>query len=62
MDIVSMFATLVAVSISCPDIISIRDTLLSDKKLSPEIKQEIVDVLHQANPECELNERSESSE
>jgi len=56
-----MFATLVAVSLSCPDIISIRDSLLSDKKLSPEIKQEIVDVLHQANPECELNERSESS-
>ena len=61
MDIISMFAALVAVSISCPDIISIKDTILSDKKLSPEIKQEIVDVLHQANPECELNERSESS-
>ena len=61
MDIVSMFAALVAVSISCPDIISIRDNLLSDKKLSPETKQEIIDVLHQVNPECELNERSESS-
>ena len=59
MDIISMFAALVALSISCPDIISISDTILSDKKLSPEIKQEIVDVLHQTNPQCELNERSE---
>lgn len=61
MDIISMFAALVAVSISCPDIISIRDTISSDKKLSPETKQEIIDVLYQVNPECELNERSESS-
>ncbi len=61
MDIISMFAALVAVSISCPDIISIKDTILSDKKLSPETKQVIIDVLHQANAECELNERSESS-
>ncbi len=61
MDIISMFAALVAVSISCPDIISIRDNLLSDKKLSPETKQEIIDVLHQVNPECELNERPEDT-
>ncbi len=61
MDIISMFAALVAVSISCPDIISIRDNLLSDKKIPQETKQEIIDVLYQVNPECELNERSESS-
>ncbi len=61
MDIISMFAALVAVSISCPDILSLRDNLLSDKKLPQETKQEIIDVLYQVNPECELNERSESS-
>ena len=44
MDIVSMFAALVAVSISWPVISSIRDTISSDKKLSPETKQEIIDV------------------
>tara|TARA_R100000458_G_C8136452_1_gene149355 strand:- start:124 stop:309 length:186 start_codon:yes stop_codon:yes gene_type:complete len=61
MDIISMFAALVAVSISCPDIISIRDNLLSDKKLPQETKQEIIDVLYQVNPECELNERPEDT-
>tara|TARA_B100000287_G_scaffold100657_1_gene92837 strand:+ start:254 stop:424 length:171 start_codon:yes stop_codon:yes gene_type:complete len=56
-----MFAALVAVSISCPDIINIRDNIFSDKKLPPETKQEIIDVLHQVNPECELNERPEDT-
>ena len=61
MDIISMFAALVAVSIRCPDIISIRDNIFSDKKLLPETKQEIIDVLRQVNPECELNERPEDT-
>jgi|TARA_B100000287_G_scaffold46651_1_gene41620 hypothetical protein len=61
MDIVSMFAVLVAGLIDCSGIESIRENILTNQDLPTEVKQEIIDVIHKSNPECELNERSESS-
>ena len=61
MDIVSMFAVLVAGLIDCSGIESIRENIMTNQDLPTEVKQEIIDVIHKSNPECELNERSESS-
>ncbi len=56
-----MFAVLVAGLIDCSGIESIRENILTNQDLPTEVKQEIIDVIHKSNPECELNERSESS-
>ena len=57
----AMFAVLIAGLMECSDIQSIVETVRSDKKLSSEIKTELVETLIKITPECELNERSENT-
>jgi len=57
----AMFAVLIAGLMECSDIQSIIETVRADKKISAEIKTELVEMLIQGTPECELNERSELS-
>ena len=52
---------LIATLISCSDVQSIIESVNADKYLTSEVKTEIVEILIQGIPECELNERSESS-
>tara|TARA_B100001996_G_scaffold17694_1_gene14606 strand:- start:362 stop:547 length:186 start_codon:yes stop_codon:yes gene_type:complete len=61
MDAASMFAVLIAGLMECSDIQSVVETVRADKKISAEIKTELVEMLIQGTPECELNERSELS-
>ena len=58
---IAMFAVLIATMIPCSDIQSLIDTVRTDRYLSSETKTEIVEMLIKETPECELNERSESS-
>lgn len=61
MDITTMLAVLVAGLLECSDIQSIIETVRADKKISPETKTELVEILIQGTPECELNERPENT-
>ena len=61
MDSVSMFAVLIAGLMECSDRQSVRDNILSNKDLSSAVKEEIIEVIHKSNPECELNERSKDT-
>ena len=61
MDVTAMIAVLVAGLLECSDIQGIIETVRADKKLSPETKTEIVEILLQGTPQCELNERSENT-
>ncbi len=61
MDMSAMFAVLIAGLIECSDIESIVETVRADKNLSSEIKTELIEVLIQSTPQCELNERSENT-
>ena len=61
MDATTMFAVLIAGLMECSDIQGILETVQSDRNLSSETKTEIVEMLLKETPECELNERSESS-
>jgi len=61
MDITTMFAVLVAGLLECSDIQGIIETVRSDKNLSPETKTELVEILLQGTPQCELNERSKNT-
>ena len=61
MDVVSMLAVLVSGLLECSDIQGIIKTVRTDKKLSPETKTEIVEILLQGTPQCELNEGSENT-
>jgi len=58
---IAMFAVLVAGLLECSDIQGIIETVRTDKNLSPETKTELVEILLQGTPQCELNERSELS-
>ena len=58
---IAMFAVLIATMIPCSDIQSLIDTVRTDRYLSSETKTEIIEMLIKETPECELNERSESS-
>ena len=55
----AMFAVLIAGLMECSDIQSIIETVRADKKISAEIKTELVEILIKTTPECELNEGSE---
>jgi len=50
---------LIATLISCSDVQGIIKTIRTDKYLTSEVKTEIVEMLLQGTPQCELNERSE---
>jgi hypothetical protein len=52
---------LIATLISCSDIQGIMETVRADKYLTSEVKTEIVEMLIQGTPQCELNEGSELS-
>ena len=58
---IAMFAVLIATMIPCSDIQGLIDTVRTDRYLSSETKTEIIEMLIKETPECELNERSESS-
>ena len=61
MDATAMFAVLIAGLLECSDIQGIIETVKSDRNLSSEIKTELVEILLQGTPQCELNERSEDA-
>ena len=56
-----MFAVLIAGMLECSDIKGIVETVRADKNISAEIKTELVEMLLQGTPQCELNEGSELS-
>ena len=58
---VAMFAVLIAGLMECSDIQGIIETVKSDKNISPETKTELVEILLQGTPQCELNERPENT-
>tara|TARA_Y100001963_G_scaffold82893_1_gene114886 strand:+ start:280 stop:465 length:186 start_codon:yes stop_codon:yes gene_type:complete len=61
MDVTSMIAVLVAGLMECSDIQGIIETVKSDKYLSSEAKIEIVEILIQGTPQCDLHERPENT-
>ena len=56
-----MFAVLIAGLMECSDIQSVIGTVRDDKTISPEIKTELVEILLQGTPQCELNEGPENT-
>ena len=50
---------LIATLISCSDVQSLIESVRADKYLNSDVKTEIVEILIQGTPECELNEGSE---
>tara|TARA_R100001443_G_scaffold114289_1_gene130110 strand:- start:15 stop:200 length:186 start_codon:yes stop_codon:yes gene_type:complete len=61
MDVTSMIAVLVAGLMECSDIQGIIETVKSDRNLSSEAKIEIVEILIQGTPQCDLHERPENT-
>ena len=61
MEILSMFAVLISCLLECSDIKGIIETVRADKNLSLETKTELVEILLQGTPQCELNERSKDA-
>ena len=52
---------LLATLISCSDVQNIIESVRGDKYLKSEAKTEIVEILLQGTPQCELNEGSENT-
>ena len=52
-------AILNATLISCSDVQRLIESVRADKNLRSDAKTEIVEILIQGTPECELNEGSE---
>ena len=50
---------LIVTLISCSDVQNIIESVRGDKYLKSEAKTEIVEILIQGTPQCELNEGSE---
>ena len=61
MDTTAMFAVLIAGLMECSDIQSVVETVRADKNISAEIKTELVEMLLQGTPQCELNDGSENT-
>ena len=61
MDVTAMVAVLIAGLMECSDIQGILETVQSDRNLSSETKTEIVEMLLQGTPQCELNDGSENT-
>ena len=61
MDATVMFAVLIAGLMECSDIQGIIETVNADRNLSSETKTELVEILLQGTPQCELNERPENT-
>ena len=58
---IAVFAVLIATMLPCSDVQGIIDTVRGDKYLSSETKIEIVEILIQGTPQCELKDGSELS-
>jgi len=58
---IAMFAILIAGLMECSDVQSIIETVKSDRSISSKAKTEIVEILLQGTPQCELNEGSENT-
>ena len=56
---IAMFAVLIATMMPCSDVQGIVDTVRADRYLSSETKTEIVEMLLNETPECELNDGTE---
>tara|TARA_Y100001963_G_C6623230_1_gene372768 strand:+ start:79 stop:252 length:174 start_codon:yes stop_codon:yes gene_type:complete len=54
-----MLEFFIAALIGCEDVQGILEHVRENKQLTPEIKKEIVQVIIEATPQCELNEGSE---
>ena len=52
---------LIATLISCSDVQSIIESVRADKYLKSDAKTEIVEILINGTPECELNEGSKDT-
>ena len=52
---------LLATLISCSDVQSLIESVRADKYLNSDAKTEIVEILIQGTPQCELNERSKNT-
>ena len=61
MDATVMVAVLIAGLMECSDIQGIIETVRADRNLSSETKTELVEILLQGTPQCELNERPENT-
>ena len=61
MDATVMVAVLIAGFMECSDIQGIIETVNADRNLSSETKTELVEILLQGTPQCELNERPENT-
>ena len=61
MDATVMFTVLIAGLMECSDIQGIIETVNADRNLSSETKTELVEILLQGTPQCELNERPENT-
>ena len=61
MDATVMFAVLIAGLMECSDIQGIVETVRADRNLSSETKTELVEILLQGTPQCDLHERSENT-
>ena len=61
MDATVMVAVLIAGLMECSDIQGIVETVRADRNLSSETKTELVEILLQGTPQCELNERPENT-
>ena len=55
---IAVFAVLIATMLPCSDVQGIIDTVRSDRYLSSETRTEIVEMLLNETPECELDEGS----
>ena len=61
MDITVFTAVLIAGLIECSDVQDLIGSVRADRYLTPDAKIEIVEILIQGTPQCELNEGSELS-
>ena len=61
MDATVMVAVLIAGLMECSDIQGIIETVNADRNLSSETKTELVEILLQGTPQCDLHERSKNT-
>ena len=56
---IAVFAVLIATMMPCSDVQGLIDTVRSDRYLTSDAKIEIVEILIQGTPQCELKDGSE---
>ena len=58
---IAVFAVLIATIMPCSSVQDLIDTVRSDRYLTSDAKIEIVEILIQGTPQCELKDGSELS-